>query len=187
MRVIAGKYRSRRLRPPSGTETRPTSDRLRETLFNVLCAGNPDALEGSAWVDLYAGTGAVGIEALSRGAALVYFVDVSRAATTLIAANLASLGIESGFRIVTEDAARALPRLRAAEGLADYVFLDPPYTLRDEYARAFKALAEAKFLRPEGLVIVEHEKKFDPGKSFAEFSRYRELQQGDAALSFYRR
>ncbi|MGC2558509.1 MAG: RsmD family RNA methyltransferase, partial [Terriglobales bacterium] len=106
MRVIAGQYRSRPLASLPGLDIRPTSDRLRETLFNVLCAGNPDALVGTMWLDLYAGTGAVGIEALSRGAAMVYFADESKAAAELIAANLKSLSITSGFRIVKSETAK---------------------------------------------------------------------------------
>src|SRR5277367_3920533 len=106
MRVIAGKYRSRVLHSPRGMEVRPSADRLRETLFNVLCAGNPAALEGTIWLDLFAGTGAVGIEAISRGAAMVYFVENSRAAAELIRRNLQSLAIETGFRILQQDALR---------------------------------------------------------------------------------
>ena len=98
MRVIAGKYRGRPLRSLRGTDIRPTSDRLRETLFNVLTAGNPQALEGSVWLDLFAGTGAVGIEAISRGAKQVYFVDTSAAAAKLIEQNLQSLGIVGGYQ-----------------------------------------------------------------------------------------
>ncbi len=97
MRVIAGQYRRRTLRSLPGLEIRPTSDRLRETLFNVLCSGNPEALAESTWIDLYAGTGAVGIEALSRGAQMVFFVESSKAAADLIAANLKSLGIAHGI------------------------------------------------------------------------------------------
>src|SRR5579864_2302889 len=100
MRVISGKYRSRPLRSLRGMDVRPTSDRLRETLFNVLCAGNPTALEGTVWLDLFAGTGAVGIEAVSRGAAQVTFVESSAKAAALIKKNLWSLGVKAGFQIV---------------------------------------------------------------------------------------
>src|ERR1700688_4494692 len=103
MRVIAGTYRSRRLQSLPGLALRPTADRLRETLFNVLTAGNPMALQGTAWVDLYAGTGAVGIEAVSRGASMVNFVESSERAVRLIKQNLASLGIATGFKILTQD------------------------------------------------------------------------------------
>jgi 16S rRNA (guanine966-N2)-methyltransferase len=187
MRVIAGQYRRRTLRSLPGLEIRPTADRLRETLFDVLCSGNPNALADSTWFDLYAGTGAVGIEALSRGARMVYFVESSKAAAGLIAANLKSLGISQGFQILRVDSAKALQQLEASAIGGDYVFLDPPYSMRDEYAKALAALAESKLLRERSIVIAEHEKRFDPGEAFAVLQRYRKLVQGEAALSFYRR
>jgi 16S rRNA (guanine966-N2)-methyltransferase len=186
MRVIAGEYRRRTLRSLPGIEIRPTSDRLRETLFNVLCSGDPDALGESTWLDLYAGTGAVGIEALSRGARMVHFIESSRAAGDLIAANLKSLGIARGFQILRIDTGKAVLQLEGAGTVADYVFLDPPYSRLDEYAKTLGALAESKLLCERSLVIAEHEKRFDPGEAFGELRRYRTLVQGDAALSFYR-
>ena len=185
MRVIAGQYRSRPLRSLRGMDVRPTADRLRETLFNVLCAGNPEALAGTTWLDLYAGTGAVGIEALSRGAGKVLFAESSKAAAELIAANLKSLGIAGGFEIAGVEAAKALRQWEAAGVVADFVFLDPPYRMREEYARTLGALAESKLLRLDSVVIAEHEKRFDPGADFGALRRYRKLEQGDAALSFY--
>jgi 16S rRNA (guanine966-N2)-methyltransferase len=186
MRVIAGEYRRRLLRSLPGLEIRPTSDRLRETLFNVLCAGNPAALADSTWIDLYAGTGAVGIEALSRGARMVHFVESSKAAAEVIAANLKSLGISGGFEIMKVDAVRALRQLEASEKSADFVFLDPPYSMAEEYVKTLAALGSAKILREQSVVIAEHEKRFDPGEVFGDMRRYRKLVQGDAALSFYR-
>lgn len=186
MRVIAGQYRSRPLKSLRGMDIRPTSDRLRETLFNVLCAGNPEALAGSTWLDLYAGTGAVGIEVLSRGAAMVHFVEASKAAADLIAENLRSLGITSGFKIIKAEAAKSPGNLEALGVVADFVFLDPPYQMREEYEKTLNSLAGSKLLRDGSLVISEHEKKFDPGEAFGELRRYRILVQGDAALSFYR-
>jgi 16S rRNA (guanine(966)-N(2))-methyltransferase RsmD len=187
MRVIAGQYRRRTLRSLPGLEIRPTADRLRETLFNVLCAGNPAALAESTWFDLYAGTGAVGIEALSRGARMVCFVESSKPAAEVIAANLKSLGIASGFQIVKVEAGKALRQLEALGSIADFVFLDPPYSMQDEYTKTLAALAESKLLHERSVVIAEHEKRFDPGEVFEELRRYRKLVQGDAALSFYRR
>src|ERR671937_1825330 len=111
MRVIAGKFRSRPLRSLQGLDIRPTSDRLRETLFNVLTAGNPEALKSSVWIDLFAGTGAVGIEALSRGAEMVYFVEASKRAADLIRGNLESLGIRNSFQILQQESKRAIPQL----------------------------------------------------------------------------
>jgi 16S rRNA (guanine966-N2)-methyltransferase len=187
MRVIAGQYRRRTLRSLPGLEIRPTADRLRETLFNVLCAGDPAALAESNWIDLYAGTGAVGIEALSRGAQMVFFVESSKAAADLIAANLKSLGIARGFQIVKTEAGKGLRQLEAVGSAADFVFLDPPYSLQGEYAKTLAALAQSKLLGERSVVIAEHEKRFDPGETFGELRRYRKLVQGDAALSFYRR
>src|SRR5213080_2091973 len=128
MRVIAGKSRGRPLRSLRGMDVRPTADRLRETLFDVLTAGNPAALEGSVWLDLFAGTGAVGIEALSRGAGMVYFVEAHRPAAAVIRANLGSLGLEkTTFQILEREAEQALRQLDSAGVVCDYCFLDPPY------------------------------------------------------------
>ena len=186
MRVIAGKYRSRPLRSLRGLDLRPTADRLRETLFDILCAGNPEALAGSTWLDLYAGTGAVGIEALSRGAAMVYFVEAAKAAADLIGRNLQSLGITAGYRLVRAEVSKGLRQLQAEGATADFVFLDPPYRLREEYGRTLSGLVESSLLRASGVAIAEHEKQFDPGESFGDLQRYRKLEQGDAVLSFYR-
>lgn len=187
MRVIAGQYRSRPLRSLGGMDLRPTSDRLRETLFNVLCAGEPTTLAGTTWFDLYAGTGAVGIEALSRGAVSVFFVEASKAATELIAENLRSLGIAGGFQIVKGEVRKAMRQWETAGIVADFVFLDPPYRLREEYSRTLEALAGSKLLRESSVVIAEHEKRFEPGEEFGGLRRYRKLEQADARLSFYRR
>jgi 16S rRNA (guanine966-N2)-methyltransferase len=186
MRVIAGKYRGRPLRSLRGTDIRPSSDRLRETLFNVLTAGNPQALEGSVWLDLFAGTGAVGIEALSRGAKQVYFVDTSVPAVKLIEQNLQSLGIVDGHRILRDDLSGVLWRLQREHIAADIVFLDPPYQMRQAYEETLAALADSSLVWAMSLVIAEHEKTFDPGDEFGSLRRIRKLAQGNNALSFYR-
>ena len=187
MRVITGKYRSRHLRSLRGMDLRPTADRLRESLFDVLTAGNPSALEGTVWLDLFAGTGAVGIEALSRGASMVYFVEKSAKAAELIRQNLHSLGLEEGFRIIQQDVKRVISRLVEEKVSADFIFLDPPYRMEQIYGRTLQFLGESRLPRPGGLVIAEHQKKFDPGEKFPSLHRYRKLEQGDAALSFYRK
>lgn len=186
MRVIAGKFRSRPLRSLQGMDIRPTSDRLRETLFNVLSAGNPAALEGTVWLDLFAGTGAVGIEALSRGARHVIFVEQSAAAAGVIRNNLRSLGIVDGFQIEQEEVSRGLRRLHGLDAAADFVFVDPPYREADLYAKTLQSLAESSLLVDKSIIVVEHEKKFDPGVEFGALLRYRVLEQGSAALSFYK-
>jgi 16S rRNA (guanine966-N2)-methyltransferase len=186
MRVIAGKYRSRPLRSLRGMDIRPTSDRLRETLFNVLTAGNPSALEGSIWLDLFAGTGAVGIEALSRGAREVHFVERSKLAAEAIRKNLQSLGIEEGFEILQEEPPSAFWRMERQKVAADVVFLDPPYRMKSAYTETLRALAESSVIWAMSVVVAEHEKKYDPGEEFGALRRFRHLVQGDSALSFYR-
>jgi 16S rRNA (guanine966-N2)-methyltransferase len=185
MRVIAGKYRSRQLRSLPGLDLRPTADRVRETLFNVLTAGNPSALGGTVWFDLFAGTGAVGIEALSRGASMIHFAESSTRAAEIIKKNLTSLGITTGFQIINRDSIRGLRLLDSAKITADIVFLDPPYEMEKAYKQSLQALSRSHTLKPESIVIAEHQKKFDPGEAFESLRRYRKLEQGDAALSFY--
>ena len=186
MRVIAGKFRSRPLRSLHGLEVRPTSDRLRETLFNVLTAGNPQALEGSVWLDLFAGTAAVGIEAISRGAGMVYFVENSKPAVELARQNLQSLGVTEGFQILHRESMQAIAELERQQFHPGYIFLDPPYSLQEAYFATLTTLADSS-LAAHALVIAEHEKRFDPGEVFGDLQRTRKLLQGDAGLSFYRR
>jgi 16S rRNA (guanine(966)-N(2))-methyltransferase RsmD len=185
MRVIAGKYRSRTLQSLPGLDIRPTSDRLRETLFDVLTAGNPDALEGTVWLDLFAGTGAIGIEALSRGAKMVYFVESSAKAAELIRKNLQSLGVKSNFHVLHQDVIRGLASIEKQGVTADFVFLDPPYRSVEIYGQTLETLASSSTVK--GIAVAEHEKRFDPGENSGGLMRYRKLVQGDAALSFYRR
>jgi 16S rRNA (guanine(966)-N(2))-methyltransferase RsmD len=182
MRVIAGKYRSRRLAAVEGMETRPTSDRLRETLFNVVAP----RVEESVWLDVFAGTGAVGIEALSRGARSVYFIESAAKAARVIRENLEELGIEEGAEVIERDAAAALRMLDAQAVLADFCFLDPPYRKMAAYEDVLGFLSQSRLLGKESVVIAEHDKHFDPGEEFGALRRTRKLQQGDAVLSFYK-
>jgi len=186
MRVIAGTYRSRILKSLKGLALRPTSDRLRETLFNVL----GQAVAGARFVDVFAGTGAVGIEALSRGAAEVVFIEKHPPAVTLIRKNLESLGIRSGTTVLGADALCGLEKLAAQHTAAsrpfDFVFLDPPYAATEEYARVLGFLGAAPFLAPGSVIVAEHHKKLDLPVHTGSLTRFRILKQGDAALSFYR-
>ena len=183
MRIIAGHLRSRILQAPAGTATRPTSDRLRETLFNVLAP----RIEGASFLDLYAGSGAVGIEALSRGAARVVFVERAGPPLKVLRANLERLGLPSGFRVQSESVAGFLrgPRVGAAE--FDLVFLDPPYDMHGEYETALGLLGgeAVGFLAADALVIAEHRRKCGLEDHYGVLKRTRLLAQGDAALSFY--
>src|SRR5271167_2003190 len=160
MRVIAGTYRSRRLRGPGKLRLRPTSDRLRETLFNVLGPSVRDSL----FVDLYAGTGAIGIEALSRGAREVVLIEAHKAAARLAKENLNALGIWAGAQVIEGDAIRGLGALAARRAMADFIFLDPPHEEVDEHQKVLEYLDGAHLLAPHGLVIVEHHHKMElPG------------------------
>ena len=183
MRVIAGTYRSRPLAAPPGLSTRPTSDRLRETLFNVLAP----RIQNAAFLDLYAGSGAIGIEALSRGAARVTFVERAAPALKVLRANLDRLCITQGFRIHSGTVASFLrgPRSGAAE--FDIAFIDPPYDAASEYATVLNLLGgeASAFLAPGAVVIAEHRKKEKLEASYGALQRTRLLEQGDATLSFY--
>src|SRR5690349_11201766 len=176
MRVIAGKYRSRSLRALRGMALRPTSDRLRETLFNVLGVG----VEGSTFVDLFAGTGAIGIEALSRGARRVIFVENHAAAVKLIRENLKSLGIAEEAEILPMDAIRGLKQFAARGGRADFIFMDPPYARAEEYERVLEYVDGVKMLAADGIVIAEHSKKIELPEKMRSLERMRVLVQGDS-------
>jgi 16S rRNA (guanine966-N2)-methyltransferase len=187
MRVIAGTYRSRILKSLKGLALRPTSDRLRETLFNVLGSH----VAGAHFLDLFAGTGAIGIEALSRGAAEVVFIENHTPAAKLIRRNLDSLDIRAGFTVFSMDVVRGLEmlatRLNGANAGFHYIFLDPPYAAAEDYARVLEFLGAANLLAPGGIVVAEHRRSFDLPEKAGALRRVRILKQGDAALSFYRR
>jgi 16S rRNA (guanine(966)-N(2))-methyltransferase RsmD len=183
MRVIAGKFRGRKLKSPPSLQTRPTSDRLRETLFNIIAP----RIEGARFLDLCAGTGAVGIEALSRGAAEVTFVDQSRRMCALIEANLEALQIADQTELVTAETVEFLRR-RAKKGAEtfDIIFFDPPYA--GDYESVLNYIGvDRELLKEDGLLIVEHHKKKELAEEFAMLRRHRVVKQGDSALSFYRR
>jgi 16S rRNA (guanine966-N2)-methyltransferase len=174
MRVIGGEFRSRRLKSLLGLNTRPTPDRLRETLFDVLAP----QIRDSVFIDAYAGTGAVGIEALSRGARHAIFIEKNRAAVEIIRENLASLSLATRAEVFTSKAATVLARVHA--GIA---FLDPPYELAAEYDASLAALDQAE----TPLVILQHSSRFTPPENTTQLRRFRILKQGDNSLSFYRR
>ena len=172
MRIIAGEFRSRRLKSIPGAATRPTSDRLRETLFDILAP----RIEGATFLDAYAGTGAIGMEALSRGAGHAVFLERNRAALEAIRQNLASLGIEARATVVAGPVLVTLPKYRA-----DIVFLDPPYDLEREYGAVLEVLGE----NPPVIAVVQHSVRFALADVHGALRRTRMVKQGDNALSFY--
>jgi 16S rRNA (guanine966-N2)-methyltransferase len=174
VRIIAGEFRSRRLKTVPGRTVRPTPDRLRETLFSVLAP----CLEGIVFIDAYAGSGAVGMEALSRGAARAIFLERDQRAIEVIRENLSSLGITDRAEIVRGDAAGQLARHPG-----DIVFLDPPYEARQEYRAALRSLAGTRC----ELVIAQHASRLVLPDVFGPLRKRRIIRQGDNALSFFRR
>ena len=183
MRIIAGTFRSRNIQAPKGLETRPTSDRLRETLFNIIAP----RVAGSKFADLYAGTGAVGLEAISRGADFVWFAEREPKATASIRANLSALKIAGGYALEDRSVGKLLNAMVKNNRQADIVFLDPPYSEGDEYRATLDFLAanHETILAPDAIVIAEHSRKQPPNEKHGALVRYRFRDQGEAALSFY--
>ena len=181
MRIISGLYRGRTLRSPSGHKTRPTSDRLRETLFNIL---SPGIDEETRFLDLCAGSGAVGIEAVSRGAGFAAFVDKSRRACALIETNLDLLDVpEEQTEIFCSSAENFVSRKH--ETGWDVIFYDPPY--QDNYALILHEIGEneSPVLNENGILIAEHHSKNLLPDAKGELRRWRLLKQGETCLSFY--
>jgi 16S rRNA (guanine(966)-N(2))-methyltransferase RsmD len=173
MRVIGGKYRRRLLHSPESSGTRPMLDRMRETLFNIL----QFEMEGVIFADLYAGTGAVGIEALSRGAKQAFFVEQNRDAARGIAANLRLLGAEADAVVIQSSVQDALPRINA-----DIWFVGPPYADQEAYVSTLAALAE----KGAKLVIAQHAKRHELPPAFGALTAFRTVRIGSSALTFYR-
>jgi 16S rRNA (guanine966-N2)-methyltransferase len=191
MRVIAGTYRSRRLKTLHGMAMRPTSDRTRETLFNVLSPDVPDAI----FVDAFAGSGAVGIEALSRGAQRAIFIERHLPAVRLLRENLTSLGIAvAGGRgkefagtaeVIAADALAGMAQLAKRGMQAHIVFADPPYADAAAYERLLDWLGDSEFMAHRGLVVLEHTRRLALPALAGRLERMREVAQGDTVLSFY--
>lgn len=176
MRIIAGTLKGRVLQGPTWDGVRPSSDRLRETLFNILTP----RVAGARWLDVCAGTGAMGIEALSRGAAAVTFIDEDPRATALVAANLRKCQVTEGYTIERRNALARTPAVRG--GPFDIVFLDPPYAQRS--LEPWLHLA-AGLIAPDGLVVLEHASRLEAPAAVPGLTLARRLRQGDSALAFY--
>jgi len=175
MRIIAGRFKGRRLKAPTWEGLRPTSDKLRETLFNIVAP----RIEGARLLDGYAGTGAVGIEALSRGAAHVVFVERDRRAVRLIEQNLAACGVEADYTIDVGDLTRSFGR--RPDATYDLIWLDPPYDIAN-LRNALEAAARA--LAPGGLLVLERATRREP-ETPVSLDRVRDVKSGDSTLTFF--
>jgi 16S rRNA (guanine966-N2)-methyltransferase len=182
MRIISGRYRGLRFKTLRSGNLRPTSDQLRETLFDVL---GPH-LEGSTFLDAYAGTGAVGLEALSRGAREVVFIEHHRPAAKLIHSNLAALEIQDGYHVMSCQVLTGLERLAAEGSRFDFVFVDPPYSQIREYHHVLRQIGRGQILFPSSVVIAEHSRQCLLEEEYGNLHRSRLLRHGDAQLAFYR-
>lgn len=182
MRVIAGKFRSQTLSAPQGRKTRPTSDRLRETLFNVIAPH----IQDSIFADLFAGTGAVGIEALSRGARQVYFAENSKVPLETLRYNLSRLQIREEAQIESAGTMPLLRRLAQHDVRLDLVFLDPPYDDQLGYGTVLQFLAEHPILHADAIVVAEHSRRSPLPEIHGKLQPYRLIEQGEAALTFFR-
>lgn len=182
MRIISGFLRGRRLRAPEGLATRPTSDRVREALFNIIAARVP----GSRFLDVCAGSGAVGLEAISRGAERAVFVEQSRRALEQLEENIETCGVEEAARIVAKDALSALRALAASEQEFDIVYVDPPYDA-ELYRPILRVLGTSGLVSPDGVVVVERRSRNHLPDEAGELRHYRDMRYGDSTLAFYER
>lgn len=176
MRVSGGSGRGRRLRVPAGNRVRPTSDKVKQALFNILA----DRVAGAVFLDLYAGAGNIGIEALSRGAEHATFVDASKESMKTIKKNIERTGFERSATVIQSDAEAFLKK---GSGRYDIIFLDPPYAVRLE--PLLNQIAGSRILNSEGVVVAEHFKKQETPETVEPLTRFREARYGDTVLSFY--
>ena len=172
MRVIAGRFRSRRLQSVPGLAVRPTPDRLRESLFSILAA----RLEGAVFLDAYAGSGSVGIEALSRGAKHVFFIERNPQAIAVLRENLRTLGADAEATVIRGSAAALLPAYKP-----DIAFIDPPYDQTSQYSASLLALSEAGV----PLALAQHSSRLALEDRYGELIKKRVLRQGDNSITFY--
>ncbi|MBK6314944.1 MAG: 16S rRNA (guanine(966)-N(2))-methyltransferase RsmD [Blastocatellia bacterium] len=182
MRIISGQLRGRRLRAPEGRATRPTSDRVREALFNILSS----RIGGAAFLDVCAGSGAVGLEALSRGAEKAVFVEHSRRALEHLEANIEHCGVASQSRIIPKEAVAALKALIGRGEQFDVVYVDPPYDA-DLYPTILQLLGLSELVAADGVVIVERWTRDRLPAEAGSLRHYRDVRHGNSTLAFYER
>jgi 16S rRNA (guanine966-N2)-methyltransferase len=180
VRIIAGRFRGHALAAPRGRATRPTSDRVREALFAIL-----GDVEGLPVLDLFAGSGALGLEALSRGAASATFVEEARAAVLALASNIAALGVDTETSLISADARAALKRLAREEARFGLVFADPPYAAK-ETAETLEALVRSGVLLEGAWIVLEHAARTAPPPAPPACALRFTRTYGDTALTFYR-
>lgn len=181
MRIGSGTFKGRTLKTPKGEATRPTSGLVRETLFNILARDIPEACV----LDLFAGSGSVGLEALSRGAAHATFVEKARPALACLRENITALDVAEETTVLPYPVDRALAELIRAGDAFDLIFLDPPFADAEAYARTLAAVAESNLLAPDGILIAQHGARLPLPEQIGNLHRNRLQKIGDNALSFW--
>lgn len=181
MRVISGRAKGKRLKAPPGMDTRPITDMIKEALFNVLGAN----VVNVKFLDLFAGSGSVGIEALSRDAQMVVFVDYSQDAIKIIKDNLDHCGLLDGYEIYKNDVVAAVKRLKKRQLLFDFIYVDPPFTQKDIFPKIMTVLDEAQILTPDGTLIIRTPKKLHLQEKFNNITRFRVSNYGESTLNYY--
>lgn len=181
MRVISGDYRGRRLKAVPGTNTRPTTDKVKESMFNII----GPYFEGGWALDLFAGTGGLGIEALSRGIERAVFLDTDYKAIATVRENVGALQLEKRSEIYKNDARRALDALAAREIQFELVFLDPPYKLTHLYEEIIEKMDALHLLNDGALIVAEHDADLELAENFGRIERFRYAKYGEIAISFY--
>lgn len=181
MRVIAGKARGKRLKAPPGDTTRPVTDMIKEALFNVW----NERLEGAAFLDLFAGSGSMGIEALSRGARSVIFIDNSAAAVGVIKDNLMNCKMTEGFEVYRNDVFRAINILQTRDSKFDLIYVDPPFTQEAIFDRVIKILDQAEILARNGIMVIRTFRKKSLPECLDHLFEYRKKEYGESVLHYY--
>ncbi len=182
MRVIAGSVKGRRLKAPAGLHTRPITDMIKEALFNVW---GPDIYD-AAVLDLFAGSGSVGIEALSRGASKVVFVDNDINAIQTIKENLSNCGLKNGLEVLNNDVFRVIELLSRHGQKFNYIYVDPPFTNARIFNEVMLVLGRANILEDDGVLVIRAQKQKEMAESFHSLAKYRQINYGESNLHYYR-
>ena len=180
MKIGSGRFRGRSIQVPKGLRTRPTSGRLKKALFDIIAADLP----GAVVLDLYAGAGALGLEAISRGASRVVFVERRKSAVAAIESNLEKLGVADQAEVFQGEATKALHHLPLRDESVHVVLIDPPYDA-GVYEAVMSRIDEASIVVPDGLVIIEHHHKCELEETYGRLLRHRVVRAGESCLTFY--
>lgn len=182
MRVIAGMAKNKKLISPPGLSTRPLTDMIKEALFNVL----GERVIGSVFLDLFCGSGSAGIEALSRGAEKVIFIDSSREAVKAVKENIENCGFSEGFEVYRNDVFKAIDILKKRGLKFDIIFADPPFTNPGIFDKVMEALDRANILTEDGILIIRSKRDKDMPEKLVYLARYRMNSYGDSTLHYYK-